>query len=268
MSAPRPCACVRAQKVGSSPSGPDTCAIVVAGGSGTRFGDPRGKQYVELCGMPIACWAILALDRAPSVGHIVVVCAEGQEAVMREEVLGRIALRNEVTIAYAGASRQESVYSGLCAVPQGRGFGLIAIHDAARPLVSTDVVERCIARVRDDESLAGAICAVPSTDTLKLVEDKSVVATPDRSFYWCAQTPQVFRTKAIVAAHRAAIWDEFVGTDDAALVERRGGRVACVESTRDNIKVTLPEDLAIAETFLQRRLISEGCGLDPDGPRG
>ena len=116
--------------------------------------------------------------------------------------------------------------------------------------------------MRGDESIAGAICAVPSTDTLKLVEGGTIVATPDRSFYWCAQTPQVFRTKAIVSAHRAAIWDEFSGTDDASLVERHGGRVVCVKSSRDNIKVTLPEDLAIAETLLQRRLIQEGCGLE------
>ncbi len=102
---------------------------------------------------------------------------------------------------------------------------------------------------------------MPSTDTLKLVEEKNIVATPDRSYYWCAQTPQVFRTKAIVSAHRAAIWDEFVGTDDASLVERHGGRVVCVESTRENIKVTLPEDLAIAQTLLERRIMEEGCGI-------
>lgn len=267
MSAPRPCACACAERTSTTQSGPDTCAIVVAGGVGERFGDPRGKQYVELCGLPLACWSLLALDRCPSIGHIVVVCAKGREDLMRAEVLGRIRLRNEVTLALGGKTRQESVYSGLCSVPAGRGFEMVAIHDAARPLVSTAVVERCIARVRADEALAGAICAVRCTDTLKLVEGKNVVATPDRSFYWCAQTPQVFRTRAIVAAHRAAIWDEYVGTDDASLVERRGGHVVCVESTRDNIKVTLPEDLALAETFLQRRLIQEGCGLDPDdGP--
>lgn len=262
MSAPRPCACALAEKDAATRSGRDTCAIVVAGGVGSRFGDPRGKQYVELCGLPIACWAVLALDRAPSVGHIVVVCAPEREDEMCSDVLGRLRLRCPVTIAHAGATRQESVYSGLCAVPGRAGFSLVAIHDAARPLVRTQDVERCIARVRGDESIAGAICAVPSTDTLKLVEGGTIVATPDRSFYWCAQTPQVFRTKAIVSAHRAAIWDEFVGTDDASLVERHGGRVVCVKSSRDNIKVTLPEDLAIAETLLQRRLIQEGCGLE------
>lgn len=261
MSAPRPCACACARRPSEAASGPDTCAVVVAGGVGARFGNPVGKQYVELCGLPIACWSILALDRAPSVGHIVVVCKPERERLMREDVLGRLHLRCGVTLATAGATRQESVYSGLCAIPGGAGFSLVAIHDAVRPLMRTEDLERCCARLRADDSVAGAICAVPSTDTLKLVEEKNIVATPDRSYYWCAQTPQVFRTKAIVSAHRAAIWDEFVGTDDASLVERHGGRVVCVESTRENIKVTLPEDLAIAQTLLERRIMEEGCGI-------
>ena len=100
------------------------------------------------------------------------------------------------------------------------------------------------------------------TDTLKLVEDASIVATPDRSFYWSAQTPQVFRTAQIVAAHKAAARDRYLGTDDASLIERSGARVVCVETPRDNLKVTLPEDLLIARALLQSRLAVDGCGLD------
>jgi 2-C-methyl-D-erythritol 4-phosphate cytidylyltransferase len=94
-----------------------------------------------------------------------------------------------------------------------------------------------------------------------MVEGADIVATPDRSFYWCAQTPQCFRIPAITAAHRAAEREGYVGTDDASLVERAGGRVRCVESPRDNIKVTLPEDLVVAEASMRRRLGAEGCGL-------
>lgn len=262
---PRPCACAAAQRVPSATPAPDTCAVVVAGGLGLRFGDPRGKQFVELCGLPIVCWSLLAIDRSPSVGHIVVVCAPEREEVLLGEALSRVRLSHEVSVAPAGATRQESVLSGLGAVP--RDYALVAIHDAARPLVTADALERCIARVRDDDAVSGAICATPSTDTLKLVEDKTIISTPDRSFYWCAQTPQVFGVKELAAAHTAALLDDYRGTDDASLVERCGGRVVCVNSPRDNIKVTVPEDYVIAEGLLERRLISEGCGPDILGGR-
>ena len=87
-------------------------------------------------------------------------------------------------------------------------------------------------------------------------------ATPDRCSYWCAQTPQVFRTRQLVAAHRAAQLDAFGGTDDASLVERCNGRVACVPSPRANIKVTVPEDLLVVRALLETRLMREGCGID------
>lgn len=248
------CACAEAQRVGRQAPEPDTCAIIVAGGSGERFGDPRGKQLVELCGLPIMAWSILALDRAPSVGHLVVVCPSARLDEVRSDVLAGLVLRCEVSLALAGATRQDSVFSGLVAMPPD--YQLVAIHDGARPLVEVDAIERCIAAVRDDAQLAGAILASRAIDTLKLVDATGrIMATPDRSNYWCAQTPQVFRTQAIMAAHKAAVWDDFEGTDDASLVEHRGGRVRVVESSRDNIKITVPEDLALAEATLARRLV-------------
>ena len=247
------CACAERAQLGCEDTGPDTCAVIVAGGSGERFGDPRGKQFVDLCGLPILAWSILALDRVPSVGHIVVVCPQGGIARVREDVLAKLTLRLEVTLVPGGATRQDSVFSGLVAAPPT--FDLVAIHDGARPLVDPDDIERCIAAVRADEKLAGAILASRETDTLKLCDASGVImATPDRSNYWCAQTPQVFRMKQVMAAHKAAVWDDYAATDDAALVEHHGGRVRVVESSRDNIKITVPEDLALAEATLSRRL--------------
>lgn len=257
--APHVSACACPQRVDEASPEPDACAVVVAGGCGERFGDPRGKQFVELRGLPLACWSLLAFDRAPSVGHIVVVCAPERADQMRDEVLSRVSLRCEVSLASAGQTRQQSVLSGLNDVPDR--FDLVAIHDAARPLVSTASIEEVLAAVRRDSGLGGAICATHATDTLKLAEAGVIVATPDRSFYWMAQTPQAFRRRDILMVHKAAAWDGYEGTDDASLVERRGGRVLCVQTSRDNIKVTLPEDLAIAEALLERRLIREGCGL-------
>ncbi len=247
------CTLPQRQRVGVAPQGPDTCAVIVAGGLGERFGDARGKQFVKLCGLPLMAWSILALDRAPSVGHIVVVCPHGKLDQVRVEVLAELSLRCEVTLALAGATRQDSVFSGLMVVPPE--FDLVAIHDAARPLVEADAIERCVAAVRADEQLAGAILAARSVDTLKIVDaEGAILATPDRAGYWCAQTPQIFRMRQIVAAHKAAVWDDFVGTDDASLVEHQGGRVRVVAASRDNIKITVPEDLVIAEAILGSRL--------------
>lgn len=263
MSACEPCACVEAQRTGAPASGPDTCAIILAGGTGERFGDPRGKQFVELCGLPLIAWSVMAFDRAPSVASLVIVCAPGKVSLVQEEVLSRLTLAKPVSFAPSGATRQDSVFSGLQNV--ARDQALIAVHDSARPLIEVEAIERACATVRADEALAGAICAHRSIDTLKLVEGTQIIATPDRSFYWAAQTPQVFRAKPLIAAYKAAFWDGFAGTDDSSLVERHGGKVVCVECSRDNLKVTVPEDLALAAATLEQRLVDEGCGRRPGG---
>ncbi len=256
------CTCVALQKIETPAGGPDTCAIILAGGFGTRYSKLVGKQYVDLLGLPVAAWSLIAFDRAPSVAQIVVVVAEGYEDTMRDEVLSSVSLTKPVVFAKGGATRQDSVYSGLQA--RDKKLEYVAVHDAARPLIQTETIEGCIDRVRSDNEIVGAICATPSSDTLKLVEDKTIIATPDRSFYWCAQTPQVFRVRPFEAAHRAARFENYQGTDDAALVERRGGKVVCFPSPRSNIKLTVPEDYIIVRAYLETRLMREGCGIDPD----
>lgn len=259
ISARQICSCVEAQreKAGSAPS--DTCAIVVAGGTGERFGDPRGKQFVDLAGMPLICWSVLALDRASSVASLVVVAPEGREDEMREVITSRLTLIHPLVIASSGTTRQGSVRNGLACVP--RSCDLVAVHDGARPLIRSSAVDAVCERVRTDPRLAGAIAANPSTDTLKIAEGDTIVSTPDRAYYWSAQTPQVFHLPVLVAAHEEAERTGYVGTDDASLVEHAGGHVALVDTARDNIKVTLPEDLIIAEALLERRLVDEGCGF-------
>ena len=249
-----PCACACAERTDEAAVAADTCAIIVAGGSGERFGDPRGKQFVNLAGLPLMSWSIMAFDRAPSVARIVIVCAPDRAAQVEKDVLSRLSLAKPVALAPSGETRQESVRHGLDAAPRDLPF--VAVHDAARPLIEVEQIEAACGAVRADESLAGAILATRSVDTLKLVEGTTIVATPDRSFYWAAQTPQVFRRRVLLAAHKAAAHEDYQGTDDASLVERMGGKVRVVESTRDNIKITLPEDLALAEATLERRLLS------------
>lgn len=238
------------------------CAVIVAGGLGERFGSRQGKQFVELAGMPIVCWSVMAADRAPSVDALVVVAPVGRTGEMRETIEGHVTLRHEVRYAEAGETRQESVVHGLAEVPEG--CDIVAVHDGARPLARPEDFEACVAALRTDASLAGALAASPCTDTLKLVEECTIISTPDRSFYWCAHTPQVFWRESLVAAHDAALREGYVGTDDASLVEHAGGRVLCVDRGRENVKVTLPEDLPVAEALMERRLAREGCGFGED----
>ena len=201
--------------------------IVVGGGSGRRFGTP--KQY-ELLGDVRVIDRSIAVARAASHGVVVVVPPEDAE---RE---GAVA---------GGATRSASVRAGLAAVPADAT--IICVHDAARPLASVEVYRRAIDAVRD-----GADAAIPSVavaDTIKVVADGVVVATPDRSTLVAVQTPQAFRAEVLRAAHRA----DGDATDDAALVEQLGAKVVVVDGEATNRKITVPDDLAWARDLLATR---------------
>lgn len=245
----------------SSVSQQDTCAIIAAGGLGQRFGEPGGKQYVELCGLPVIAWTVSAFDKAPSVGHIVVVCPTGRTAETQQEV-ERASLTKPISYIEGGETRQDSCWAGIQAVPEG--FTYVAIHDAARPLVTQDAIEHIVQALRDNPALDGAIYAHPATDTLKIVEGGIVVSTPDRKQFWSVQTPQIFPLSSVAQAHKAAREEDFVGTDDASLVERMGGKVLCVASPADNMKLTLPEDRIPLEAILKARSTQSGSPTNKD----
>ncbi|MDO4595618.1 MAG: 2-C-methyl-D-erythritol 4-phosphate cytidylyltransferase [Coriobacteriaceae bacterium] len=238
------------------------CAVIVAGGVGSRFGNPGGKQLIDLCGRPLLYWSVAAFARSSHVGHIVLVLPEEHAERMRAAAIDPFDFGVPITYARAGAERQDSTRAGIEAVPGG--FDVVAIHDSARPLVRPATIDAVIEALLADSSLAGAVCAQPSVDTLKLVNTDCVIeGTPDRSRYWCVQTPQVFRLRTVRDAHERARARGYLGTDDASLVEAAGGRVACVESPRDNMKVTLPEDLCPMAAIMRERLeLAEGKGDD------
>ena len=264
---------LRLQNQAQTPA--DTCAIIAAGGSGVRFGDPRGKQFVPLCGLPLMSWSLLAFDEAPSISSIVVVCAEDVLDDVREKIVSKLHLHKPVWFAIAGATRQDSCYAGLLRSPVHARY--VAIHDAARPLIQADAIERVIARVRagavagaertasgssadaaltvaPNDTIDGAILAHPATDTLNSVHDKRIQTTPPRADYWCAETPQVFKRATILQANHQARVDELIVTDDASLMEQQGYIIEVVPSVDANFKVTVPEDLILAEVVLQDRI--------------
>lgn len=225
---------------GSVGKNPKTAAVVLAGGSGERFGHEGGKQLVEIAGRPILAWSIAAFDAVDDIGLIVVVCPSERLEEYRVHAIDPFSFVTPIALAPAGGSRQESAFSGLEFVPEE--YEYVILHDGARPLVSPDLIAHTINTLKGMVDADGAIVATPAVDTLKVVEGGSIVGTPDRRVFWNAQTPQVFRSGVYRRAHASALRDGFVGTDDSSLIERLGGKVLVVEGKRDNIKLTVPED--------------------------
>ncbi len=201
--------------------------IVVGGGTGQRFGSL--KQY-ELIGDVRVIDCARAIAEEMSDGTVVVVPPSDAE---RERAVG------------GGDSRSASVRAGLAAVPADAS--IILVHDAARPFASREIYRQVIDAVRDGAD--GAIPGVPVADTIKVVNHGVVVDTPDRTSLISVQTPQGFRADMLRAAHAS----DSDATDDAALVERRGGRIVVVEGDDDNRKITRPADLEWARRFLAAR---------------
>jgi 2-C-methyl-D-erythritol 4-phosphate cytidylyltransferase len=231
---------------------PSTAAVILAGGGGERFGRNGGKQMLEILGKPILTWSAEAFDAVADVGLIVIVCPEQRMDEYCREAIDAFPFVTPIVMAPAGVLRQESSFNGINQVPSSYEF--IAIHDGARPLVTPELISHAIAAVRGNVDADGAVVGFPAIDTLKIVNGNNILGTPDRSAFWTAQTPQVFRSEVIRQAHGMALAEGFVGTDDSSLVERAGGRMMLVQGPRDNIKITVPEDRGPAEAGLALRL--------------
>jgi 2-C-methyl-D-erythritol 4-phosphate cytidylyltransferase len=205
-------------------------AVLVAAGRGERLGADRPKAFVMLGGKPMLQWSIEAL--VPAVEHVVVALPAGAEAPAG--TLG----------APGGEHRSQSVRNALAAAPPGDP---VVVHDAARPLITTDLVLGVIEALGNHDA---AIAAAPVADTIKEVDGEDVRRTVPRSRLWAVQTPQVFRREVLERA--LDVGDDVLAeaTDDAWLVERIGGRVKVVEFPPENIKVTSPFDLEVAERRL------------------
>jgi 2-C-methyl-D-erythritol 4-phosphate cytidylyltransferase len=229
----------------------NVAAVVVAGGSGERFGHPGGKELLSVCGKPLLTWSLLAFDAVPQVGQMVVVVPPGRVDEYREVAVDPYDLVTPTVVVAGGSLRQESAMRGVEAVSPS--FGFIAMHDGARPLILPETIVHAVNVLKGTLDADGVVCGHEAIDTLKVIESGSVVGTPDRSMFFVAQTPQIFHADVLRQAHQAAMEEGFVGTDDSSLVERVGGKVALVSCPRDNIKLTVPEDLAPVSAFLRQR---------------
>jgi 2-C-methyl-D-erythritol 4-phosphate cytidylyltransferase len=214
-------------------------ALIVAAGSGERLGSERAKAFVALGGRPMVEWSVETVRSVPGVDRVVVALPPGEEAPT-----GTVGVPG-------GAVRSASVRAALAAAGDGDP---VIVHDAARPLAPPDLFARALAEL-EAHGCDGVVAAAPVADTVKEADaERAVVRTLDRGRLWAVQTPQAFRRAAL---ERALDVDEEVlaaATDDAWLVERAGGSVRVVPGPRENLKVTTPVDLRVAELLLAERV--------------
>ncbi len=215
-------------------------ALIVAAGSGERLGAECPKAFVLLGGRPMIEWSIEALQAVPAVTAIVVALPPGAAAP-----------RGTVGVL-GGASRCASVAAALAVAPFADE---VIVHDAARPLASTQLFVEALEQLKK-HACDAVVAAAPLTDTVKEVgHDGEVRRTLDRSTLWAVQTPQVFRRAALEAALSGSDDELAAATDDASLVEAAGGRVRVVAAPRENLKVTTALDLQVAQLLLAERVV-------------
>lgn len=227
--------------------------VVVAAGRGSRMGTKESKQYLPLRGKPIIVHTLELFESMDEIADIALVVGaddvERCSQLVQEHSLGKV-----TAVVSGGGERQQSVYAGIKALSPAIEW--VMVHDGVRPLVTPDAIRACCTTA---EQVGAAVLGVPVKDTIKQVDEAGlIVATPDRRSLWAIQTPQAFRRELLVGAHERAEDEQFLGTDDAMVVERTGAPVAIAEGEYTNIKITTPDDLPWAEFLLGKREKGEG----------
>lgn len=224
-------------------------AIIAAAGMGARMGADRPKQYLEIGGRPIICHTLDRFREAKGIDELIAVVEPGREEFFRNDVLVQFGYPKHWQAVGGGRVRQESVANGLKAI--SLDSDIVLVHDGVRPFITTNQIETSAATAARD---GACIVASRIKDTVKRAgADGFITETVDREHLWGAKTPQAFLRSVITEAHISAERDGFVGTDEASLVERIGIRVTLIEGGSQNIKITTPEDLIIAEAIFKSR---------------
>ena len=225
-------------------------AIVLSAGQGKRMGTTIQKQYIQLDGKEIICHTLETFQKSSVIDDIILVVGKGQEKYCQKEIVEKYHFTKVQKIIEGGAERYHSVLNGLREITHQ---GYVFIHDGARPFISEEIIQRAY----DSVCIFGAcVVGMPVKDTVKIADKETFISeTPDRSFVWQVQTPQVFQTDMVKEAYEKMIQSGYSqATDDAMVVEKMlGKKVKLVEGSYENIKITTPEDLDIAKVFLKRK---------------
>lgn len=222
--------------------------IIPAAGKGKRLGGDVPKPYIKIAGKTVLEYTLSRFRTVSGLGEIIV-STTGEYMDATEKLLKEIFPDLKCTVVEGGDERQDSIRNALEKISDKTG--LIAVHDAVRPFVKKEDIENCISEASRS---GGAVLAMPVRDTIKVVrKNMEIEETPDRRKLWQAQTPQIFWAALLREAYQYALEYNFLGSDDASLVEKIGGKIVVVEGSTDNFKLTHPLDLDVA-----RYLISEG----------
>jgi len=224
-------------------------AIVLAAGQGKRMGTKVQKQYLEILERPVLFYSLDTFQKSDIIDEIILVVGEQQEDYCQREIVEKFHITKVRKIVKGGSERFYSVWNGLQEV-QGEGY--VFIHDGARPFVSEEIVERVYKEVVEHQA---CVVGMPVKDTIKVADkDGFVDDTPDRSYLWMIQTPQVFENDLVKRAYTMLFEQEHIQvTDDAMVVEQMlNHKVRLVPGSYENIKITTPEDLEIAEVLVEK----------------
>lgn len=228
-------------------------AIILSAGSGSRMKSDIPKQYMELVGKPVIYYSIKAFEESP-VDDIVIVCGASDIEYFKSAIVDKYGFKKIKAIVAGGKERYNSVYEGLKAA---EGADYVLIHDGARPMVDTAIIERSMQAVRESKA---CVVGMPVKDTIKIADENGYAAgTPDRKYLWQIQTPQSFLYKLLADAYSSLFADMKADrnvpaiTDDAMIIEYATDiKVRLIEGAYTNIKVTTPEDMGVAEVFLKK----------------
>ena len=220
--------------------------VIVSAGRGSRMKSDINKQFLKIGGKEVIAHTVERFYNNKNIGEIIIVVREDEKEFFQENIINKYGYKN-LKIAFGGKERQDSVYNGLQEVD--KNCSIVLIHDGARPFVTNEIIEKSI---KCAQKYNCAIVGIPVKDTIKIVnENNDVCNTPNRNTLWSIQTPQVFDYSLIMKAHEKAKNDKYYGTDDSMLMEYLGYNVKVVEGSYDNIKITTPEDLKVAEEILR-----------------
>ncbi len=224
-------------------------AIVLAAGQGKRMGTKVHKQYLELAGKPVLYYSLKAFAYSDVIDEIYLITGPGEEEYCRREIIEKYEIPKVTKILPGGAQRYHSVWNG---VQEMEEEGYVFIHDGARPFVNHEIIERVFQKVIHHKA---CVVGMPVKDTIKVVDDNEFVKnTPDRKSLWMIQTPQVFENHLIKGAYSMLMRESYINvTDDAMVVEQMlKYPIKLVCGSYENIKITTPEDLDIAEVMIAR----------------
>ena len=227
-------------------------AIVLAAGKGTRMNSKIQKQFLEVEGKPVIYYSLKCFQESPLIRDIILVTGEESLSYCKEEIVKRFGFSKVKKVTAGGKERYDSVYAGLCACDN---TDYVLIHDGARPFVTEEILERTCLSVKET---GACVVGMPAKDTIKISDrNKMVESTPAREKVWLVQTPQAFRYSLIKESYESIRCKDMSGiTDDAMIVEQESGvKVALVHGSYENLKITTPEDLIIAEAFLRCRIV-------------